>query len=96
MQCCSISPTIDKILASFSDRVTQRGILSVAPSDQQRIYYKRKITRLKRGGHKKIKFRSYDNYTVDRNKKALGESNFSSCENFDNVNGTNSKFTQSH
>ena len=43
-----------------------------------------------------MKFRSYKNYSVDLSKKALGEVNFSSYENLDNVNGTYSNFTQGH
>ena len=44
---CSIPFIMDHILASFLDRVTQRGILNFALSDHQLIYCTRKITRKK-------------------------------------------------
>ena len=43
-----------------------------------------------------MKFCSYKNYSVDLNKKVLGEVNFSSRENLDSVNVTYSNFTQGH
>ena len=69
---CSSSSIIGHILASFSDRVTQRGILNVRLSDHQLIYFTRKITRTKRGDTNRytIKF-VYDYYK-----------NFSLSENF--------------
>ena len=54
---CGSSSIIDHILASFSDRVTQQGILNVGLSDHQLIFCTRKNTRIKRDGHKQIKFR---------------------------------------
>ena len=62
---CSSSCIIDHILASFPDRVTQPGILNVGLSDHQIIYCTRKIIRIKRVGHKQIKFHSFKNYTID-------------------------------
>ena len=56
----------------------------------QLIYCTRKITRIKRGGHKQIKFRSFKNYTFDGYEKALAEINF--C--FGNVNDAYSNFIQ--
>ena len=50
------------ILASFPDRVTERGILNVGLSDNQLIYCTWKITRIKWGGHKEIKFRSFNSF----------------------------------
>ena len=60
---CSSFCIIGHILASFSDRVTQRGILNVRLSDHQLIYFTRKITRTKRGDTNRytIKF-VYDYY----------------------------------
>ena len=89
---CSSSSIIDHILASFPDRVTQRGILNVRLSDHQPIYRTTKITRIKRGGHKQIKFRSFKNYTIDGYEKALVEINFPEYKNFDNVNDAYSNF----
>ena len=91
---CSSSSIIDHILASFPDRVTQQGILNVGLSDHQLIYCTRKITRIKRGGHKQITFRSFKNYTIDGYEKALVEINFPKYKKFDNVNDAYSKFIQ--
>ena len=67
---CSNS-IIDQILASFPDRVTQQGIINVGLSDPKLIQCRRKITRIKRGGHKQIKSRFFKNYTVDGYEKPL-------------------------
>ena len=91
---CSSSSVIDHILASFPDRVTQREILNVGLSDHQLIYCTRKITRIKRGGHKQIKFRSFKNCTIDGYEKALVEINFPEYKNFDNVNDAYSNLIQ--
>ena len=88
----SSSSIIDHILASFSDRVTQRGILNIELSDHQLIYYTIKITRRKRGGHKQIKFRSFKNYIIDGYVKALVEINFPEYKNLDNVSDAYSNF----
>ena len=82
---CSSYSIIDHIPTSFPDRITQRGILDVGLSDHQLIYYTRKITRIKRGGHKQITFRSFKNYTIDGYVKAL-------VEKFANVNDAYSNF----
>ena len=84
------SSIIDHILASFPNRVTQRGILNVGLSDHQLIYCTRKTTRIKRGGHKQINF----HYTIDGYEKALVEINFPEYKSFDNVNEAYSKFIQ--
>ena len=73
---CSSSSSSDHILASFPDKVTQRGILNLGLSDHQLIYCTRKITRIKRGGHKQIKFRSSKNYPIDGYEKSLVGINF--------------------
>ena len=91
---CSSSSIIDHILASFLDRVTQQGILNVRLSDHQIIFWTRKITRIKRGGHKQITFRSFKNYTIDGYEKALVEINFPEYKKFDNVNDAYSNFIQ--
>ena len=61
---CSSSCIIDNIVASFPDRVTKRKILNGRLSDHQLTYCTRKFTKIKRGGHKQIKFRSFENYTM--------------------------------
>ena len=73
---CSSSSIINHILESFTDRVTQQRILNVGLSDHQLIYCTIKITRIKRGGHKQIRFRSFKNYSIDGYEKALVEINF--------------------
>ena len=45
----SNSSIIDHILASFSHRVMQRGILNIGLSDPQLVYSTRNIRRIKRG-----------------------------------------------
>ena len=56
---------IDHILASFSERVTQSGVLDIVLSDHQLIYCTSKVSRVNRGSHKQIKFRSFKHYTID-------------------------------
>ena len=68
---CSSSPFIDHILASFPDRVTQRGILNAGLSDYQLNYCARKTTRIERSGHKQTKFCYLKNYIIDGYEKAL-------------------------
>ena len=82
----SSSSIINHILASFLDIVAQRGILNVGLSDHQLIYCTRKITRIKRGGHKQMKFCSFKIYAIDGYEKTLVETNFPEYKNFDNVN----------
>ena len=43
-------------LASYTERVTQQGIIDVGLSDYQLIFCTRKISRIKRGTHRHIKF----------------------------------------
>ena len=54
---CSSSTIIDHILASFPDRFSQQGVIDVGLSDHQIIYCTRKISRIKRGTHKRIRYR---------------------------------------
>ena len=68
---CGRSSITDHIFPNFPNRVTKRGILNVGLSDHHLIYCTRKITRVKRGGHREIKLRSLKNYTVDVYEKPL-------------------------
>ena len=61
-------------------------MLNVGLSDHQLIHCTRKITRIKRGCHKQIKFCSFKNYTIDGCEEALAEINFPEYKNFNNVN----------
>ena len=54
----SSSTTIDHILASYPERLIQWGVIDISLSDHQLIYCTRKISRIKRGSHKQIQFRS--------------------------------------
>ena len=88
---CSSTSLIDHILASLPDRISQKGLINVGLSDHQLIYCTRKISRIKiGGGHKKIKFCSLKNYTVD----ALRKINFPHYEYFEVVNRAYSDFFQ--
>ena len=89
---CSSSSIIDHILANLPNKVIQRGILNVGLSDHQLIYCTRKITRIKRGGHKQIAFHSFKNDTTDGYKIALVEISFPEYKKFDNVNDAYSNF----
>ena len=60
----SSSTIIDHILASYPERVTQCGVIDISLSDHQLIYCTRKISRIKRGSHKQILFRSFKHYTI--------------------------------
>ena len=69
---CSSSTIIDHILASFSDRVSQQGVIDVGLSDPQIINCTRKISRIKRVTHKQIIYRLLKNYSADIYEEALG------------------------
>ena len=69
-------------------------MLDVGLSDHQLIYCTRKITRIKRGGHKQIKFRPFKNYTLEGYEKAVVKINFPEYKIFDNVNDAYSNFIQ--
>ena len=56
---CNWPTIVDHILASYPERVTQQGIIDVGLADHQLIFCTRKISRIKRGTHKQIKFRSF-------------------------------------
>ena len=45
---CNSSSILDHVLASFSDRVSQSGVIDVDISDHQLIYCTRKTARTKR------------------------------------------------
>ena len=83
---CSSSTIIDHILASFSNRVSQQGVIDVGLSDHQIIYYTGKISRIKRGTYKQIKYRSLKNYSADIYEEALGRVDFPNYHNFENIN----------
>ena len=61
----SSSTIIDRILASFPERVFQLGVIDIGLSDHQLIYCTRKISRFKRGSHKEITFHLFEHYVVN-------------------------------
>ena len=91
---CSSSTIIDHIIASFPNRVSQQGVIDVGLSDHQIIYYTRKISRIKRGKHKEIRYRSFKNYSADIYEEALGRVDFPNYLHFENINDAYSNFIQ--
>ena len=91
---CSSSTIIDHILASFPDKVSQQGVIDVGLSDCQIIYCTRKISRIKRGMHKQIIYRSLKSYSADIYEEALGRVDFPNYHNFENINDAYSNFIQ--
>ena len=59
------STIIDHILASYPERVTQCLVIDIGLSDHQLTYFTRKISRIKRGSYKQIKFRYFKRYKVN-------------------------------
>ena len=80
---CNSATIIDHILASYPERVTQQGIIDVRSSDHQLIFCTRKLSRIKRGTHKHIKFRSFKHYSADLFKETLTSIH---CPNYLNFN----------
>ena len=91
---CSSSTIIDHILASFPNRVLQQGVIDVGLSGHQIIYCTRKISRIKTGTHKEIRYRSLKNYSADIYEEALGRVDFPNYNNFENINDAYSNFIQ--
>ena len=85
---CNSATIIDHILASYQKRVTQQGIIDIGLSDHQLIFCTRKISRIKRGTHKHIKFRSFKHYLADLFKETLTCINFSNYQNFNDTTET--------
>ena len=64
-------------------------------SDHQLPYCTRKISRIKRGSHKQIKFRSFKHYTVDLFEQELSKLNFPNYQNYNETNkACNNNFIQ--
>ena len=82
----SSSTIIEHILASYSERVTQCGVIDITLSDHQLIYRTRKIYRIKRGSHKQIQFRSFTHYTVNLFEPELSQLNFPNYQNDNEIN----------
>ena len=91
---CNSATIIDHILASYPERVTQQGIIDVGLSDHQLIFCTRKISRIKRGTHKHIKFRSFKHYSADLLKETLTSINFPNYQNFNGATEAYDDFIQ--
>ena len=79
---CNSVTSIDHILASYPERVTQQGTVDVGLSDHQLIFCTRKVSRIKRGTHKHIKSRSFKHYSADLFKESLTSKNFLAYDDF--------------
>ena len=90
----SSSTIIDHILASHLERVTQCGVIDISLSDHQLIYCTRKISRIKRGSHKQIQFRSFKHYTVDLFEQEWSKLNFPNYQNYNEINEAYNDFIQ--
>ena len=90
----SSSTISDHILASYPERVTQCGVKDISLSDHELIYCTRKISRIKRGSHKQIKFRSFEHYTVDLFEQELFKLNFPNYRNLNDINEAYNDFIQ--
>ena len=73
---CNSATTIDHILASYPERLTQQGIIDVGLSDHRLTFCTRKLSRIKRGTHKHIKFCPFKHYSADLFKETLTSINF--------------------
>ena len=91
---CSSSTIIDHILARVPDKVSQQGVIDVGLSDHQIIYCTRKISRIKTGTHKLIRYISLKIYSADIHEEALGRSDFLNLHNSENINDAYSNFIQ--
>ena len=85
---------IDHILASYPERVTQCGVIDISLSDHELIYWTRKISRIKRGSHKQIQFRSFKHYTVDLFEQELSKLNVPNYQNYNEINESYNDFIQ--
>ena len=90
----SSSAIIYHFLASYPERVTQHGVIDISLSDHQLIYCTRKISRIKRGSHRQIKFFSFKHYTVDLFRQELSKLNFPSYQNYNHINEAYIDFIQ--
>ena len=88
------STIIDHILASYPDRVSQKGIIDIGISDHQLIFCTRKTLKTKTASHKQISFRSLKNYSAVTYEETLKKVKFPNYENFININEAYSNFIQ--
>ena len=77
---CDGTTVIDHILASYPERLTQQDIIVVGLSDHQFIFSTKKISRIKRGMHKHIKFHLFKHYSTNLFQKTLSSINFTNYQ----------------
>ena len=65
--------------------VAQQGVVDVRLPDHQLIFWTRKISRIKRGTYKHIKFRSFKDYSADLFEETLTSMNFSNNQNLNDA-----------
>ena len=87
------SSLFDHILANFTDRVSQSGVVDTGLSDHQLIYCTRKVNRTKFNTHKYIRTRSLKNYSQSLYLEKLNEINFPDYSKFTDINDAYSDFT---
>ena len=63
-------------------------------ADHQLTYSIRKISTIKRGSHKQIKFHSFKDYTVDLSEQELSKLDFPNYQNYNNNNEAYNNFIQ--
>ena len=88
----SSSTLIDHILTNSTQKISQSGVIDTTLSDHQMVYCTRKALRMKTHAHKKIKCRSFKDFTVDIYLDALKSCNFPNYENFQNIDEAYSDF----
>ena len=76
---------INHILASYPERVTQQAIIDVGLSDHQLIFCTGRNSKIKRGTHKHIKFRSVKQCSAGLFKETLTSINFPNYQNFNDA-----------
>ena len=91
---CSSSAIIDHILASYPDRVSQKGIIDIGISDHQLIFCTRKTLKTKTASHKQINFLSIKNYSTVTYEEALKKVKSPNYEIFININEAYANFIQ--
>ena len=91
---CSSPTIIDNIVASYPDRVSQKGITDIGIFYHQLIFCTRKTLKTKTVSHKQISFRSLKNYSAVTYEEALTKVKFPNYENCININEDYSNFIQ--
>ena len=91
---CNSSSILDHVLASFPDKVSQRGVIDVGISDHQLIYCTRKIARIKSYCHKQVTFYSHKSYSPEIFEEALRKLDFPNYELFDDIDKAYQNFIQ--